>query len=213
MISIAATGLTMPAFDTLARLYPQLALAIAEGVPCRPSGRILSAQFASATIGQVIPASFSEIFGGIAIFCGCEESIDPTSAFPGNILKYLSDTCQARVTGVTFTLTVKGGGTNDWDPIPEETPLQLVPGTLNPWAGGWVMNLPDNVKARFTLAAAPIAVPFTAWLNMSFAVLGEGCGQYSCLDRKTAQKRLRDDHGIGFGGSVGGGGSSYGGAR
>jgi hypothetical protein len=191
-------GITFPSIRTVAGYHPQFALAAYEGIPVRPDLRPLSVEFTSAaTIGQVLPASFAEIISSYSVFGGAVLTIDPTSAFPGNILKGLSDTTQARVTGITFTLLVRGNG-DDYSPVPEETPLQSVEELLNASAGIWSMDNPDNVKARFTLAALtqPTALPFTAWLTMGFLVLGSEGQRFMCLDACEARARLKDKHGV-----------------
>lgn len=188
----------MPSLATLAQYHPGFALAVAEGVPARPNSRPISVQYAAANIGQVLPASFDEVISSYSVFLGATVSVDPTSAFPGNVLKGLNDVTQALVTGITFTMDVTGDAGN-YSPVPDETPLESVPAVLSPWAGIWKMQNPENIKARFTLASAPPdpnGFPFTAWIVFGFAVLGPGGTDYLCLDPKTARKRLADEHGI-----------------
>jgi hypothetical protein len=199
--SSLAQGLQAPDFRTLAAFHPQAALAIACGVPVRPNLRTLSVTFStSADIGQVIPASFSEVVGSYSIFAGADITVDPTNAFPGNPLKYLNDVGQALVSGITFRLVARGG--DDYTPIPDETPLQSVPRLLSAAAGIWTLDNPDNVKAYFTLQAIPnaaseeTALPMTVWLNLAFLMLGAAGREYLCVDAKTARCRLKEEHGF-----------------
>lgn len=190
-----AVGMPVP-FETLARFHPQFALAIDDGVPCRPNIRGLSADFdTTAQIGSFEPASFSEIISSYSVFAGVDITIDPTGLLPGNPLKYLSDVSQALESGITFTLTVRGRG-DDYTPIVDETPLQSVPQVLAAAVGIWNMDNPDNVKARFTLAAFPlgsssVGAPFTVWMTFSFLVLGAEGARYMCMCAKDARDELR----------------------
>jgi hypothetical protein len=189
-------GIVMPPFETLARFHPQFALAIDDGVPVRPDLRPLSVDFdSSAQIGNFEPASFSEIISSYSVFGGCDLTIDPTSAFAGNPLKYLNDVGQALVTGITFTLAVRARG-DDYTPIIDETPLQSVCSLLGATAGMWNLDNPDNVKARFTLAAFPNGAstpgfPITVWLTFVFLVLGSEGATYMCMSPKDARAELR----------------------
>jgi hypothetical protein len=193
-LSSVAQGLTVPHFETLAVFHPGFALAIVEGVPCRPQIRALSVEFdASAQVGAVQPASFSQVIGAYSVFSGVDITIDPTNAFPGNPVKYVNDAGMALVSGITVEFTVRGA--DDYTPIADPTPLQSVPRLLAAAAGVWSMDNPDNVKARFTLQAIPnsspdTAFPITVWMNLSFLVLApEGC-KYVCLDIHEARQKL-----------------------
>jgi hypothetical protein len=186
----------MPSLTTLAEYHPQFALAIAMGVPKRPNMRTVQAQFANSSVPQNKPASFDQGFQGpgfvstYSVFTGFHHSIDPTNAFGGNVLKTLSDEMQSWVSGITMTMTVRSDG-SDYTPIPFDTPLQLVPRVLNPTAGMWSMDNPDNVKIVFTLQAAPPASPLTVWGVFSFLVLGEGARPFICMDPGEARAELR----------------------
>jgi hypothetical protein len=205
--STQAQGLAVPDFGVLCAYHPQVALAIACGVPLHPNVRVLQVTFGTgAAVGDVLPASFSEVMGAYSIFAGADVTIDPTNAFPGNPLKYLNDVCQALCSGITFTLFCRGR--EDYTPIPDETPLQSVAKLLSSSVGIWTMDTPDNVKATFTLQSLPNAqaettgFPLTAWVNLSFLMLGGGCREYLCLDPCEARRRLWQDHGIGQGGGM-----------
>lgn len=200
-LSSIAQGLAVPPMGTLAAYHPQFALAILSGVPVRPDVRVLSVTFdSSAEVGNVRPASFAEIISSYSVFSGCDLTIDPTSAFPGNPLKFLNDVGQALVSGITFTLTVRGRG-DDYSPISDETPLQSVPRLLSAAAGVWNLDNPDNVKARFTLAALPNGsplpgFPFTIWLNLAFLMLGSEGAKFMCLSAQDARVRLKTECGV-----------------
>lgn len=191
-----AQGLVVPHFETLAMFHPGFALAIASGVPCRPDVRVLSQQFdSSAQVGNALPASFSEIMGAYSVFVGCDVTIDPTNAFPGNPVKYLNDALQAQVTGITFKFTTRGS--DDYTPIPDETPLQAVPRLLAAAAGIWSLDNPDNVKATFTMQSVPNGsptpgFPFTVWINFAFLRLAPEGTKYLCCPAPEARKRLCD---------------------
>jgi hypothetical protein len=193
-----ANGIVFPSLAKIAEYHPAFALAAFEGIGVRVDMRPLSVEFTTqAAIGQVLPASFAEIISSYSVFVGADLTLDPTSAFPGNVLKNLSDVTQARVTGITFTLLVRANG-DDYAPVPEETPLQSVVRLLNAGAGVWALDNPDNVKARFTLASLqqPTALPFTAWLTLCFYVLGPEGQKYLCMDADTARKVLRDKYNV-----------------
>jgi hypothetical protein len=200
-LSSLAQGLSVPNLETIAQYHPQFALAILAGVPCRPDIRSLSVDFdSSAAIGNYEPASFSEIISSYSIFGGSDITIDPTSAFAGNPLKYLNDVGQALVSGITVTLLVKGRGA-DYSPVADETPLQSAPRLLSASVGVWNLDNPDNVKARFTLQSFPNgsagpSFPFTIWWNFAFWVLAAEGAHYMCLDPREARRRLRDEWGL-----------------
>lgn len=199
-------GIQYPPLSRIAEYFPQFALAAAEGVPMLPNTRVLSTTFSSTATGKPQPASFSEPFGTIGIFAGCVESIDPTgSPFSGNPLKSMSDYFQAKgATGIAFSLYIQSHEGWQFVPVPDLTPLQMIPDLLNPSAGTWACDLPDNVKAFFSIQAPPPggtdAVPITPWIAMVFLQLVGDWDCFRCLPRKEARRRLRDDHGIVCGG-------------
>jgi hypothetical protein len=197
-----AQGLAVPAFSTIAAFHPQAALAIACGVPVRPNLRSLSVEFDStAFLGQVLPTSFTEIISSYSIFGGADITIDPSNAFPGNPLKFLNDIGQVLESGILFEMEVRSRG-DDYNPVPDPTPLQSVARLFSAAVGIWTMDNPDNVKARFTLqsfpnsAPASNAFPITVWVNFMFLVLGSEAQQFFCVPPGEARKRLRDEHGI-----------------
>lgn len=201
MVPTAAQGLVMPSMETLVAFHPNFALAIALGVKVRPTLRTLQAQFPDTSVPQLKPASFDDTFKGpgfvstYSIFTGFDHTIDPTNAFDGNVLKTVSDEFQSKVSGITFTLFVKGD--TDYTPIPFDTPLQLVSKILNPTAGMWSMDATDNVKAQFTLQSSPAGDgPITVWAVFSFLQLGEGARPIMCLPVAEARAQLRA---LGFG--------------
>jgi hypothetical protein len=189
-------------FLTLARFHPQMALAIDDGVPARPNVRPLSCDFSSSQpTEQVIPQSFSEIFGTFGVFTEASVTIDPTGAFVANPsastpvlatpLKAISDACQSLVTGITVTLVVKGGGATDYAILPDDTPLQSVPPALASAAYIWAMHPPDNVKCFFTLAGQAPGAPFTAWLIFTFLQLSSMGDDYFRIKRADAIATLQ----------------------
>jgi hypothetical protein len=191
-------GFSLPSLAVISQYHPRFALAAAEGVQIRPDVRELSVQFPSlAAIGQRSPQSFDQPISKESLFCGCELTVDPTTAFAGNILKGLNDTTMAMVSAVTFSMTSTGRSGN-YTPIFDDVPLQTIPSLLKPFAGIWKFQGPsDNVKADFILQSAPNGgVPFTAWLLMSFAVLEGPCHEWDAMPIAEVRKRLRDVHGI-----------------
>lgn len=187
-------GLITPPLSTIAAYHPQFALAIANGCRARPNMRTVSAKFSAVSVGQTLPAPFDTQMGGPAIFCGAAVSIDPTGAFAGNPLKSMSDTFQAMTSGILFNMTVRSDG-EDYSPIPAsaETPLQLVPGVLNPTAGMWTFDMPDQLDANFTVAAAQPAAPFTVWVAFSFIVLKRAdANPFLCMTAQKARQKLRE---------------------
>lgn len=188
----SSKGIHIPALPVIARWHPQFALAAAMGVAVRPNARPLSVQFPSSAIAQnFLNASFSEPIASYSVFCGVDVTLDPTNAFAGNVLKTLSDAAQAETTGVTATVQVKGRS-GDYSPVPEETPLQSIPDVLNPWAGAWALQNPENIRVRFTLQAVPPALPLTIWTVWGFAVLAEQGEQYLTLTAETARAKLKE---------------------
>lgn len=192
MVGAHAVGVVSNIWPMLVRFHPQFALAIASGAKVRPNVRILSVQFpGDSSVGNVLPASFSSPITAYSVFAGCAETIDPTNQFGGNPIKYLNDAAMAQVTGVTFTLMARTKG-DDYTPIPDETPLQLVPQLLSAAAGIWYLDEPaDNVKATFTLAASPNqSMPFTCWLGLVFLVLSNDAASYLCKSAPEALAEL-----------------------
>jgi len=188
----------LPPLSVIAQYHPQWALAAAEGVAVRPSVRPLSVQFSStANVGTQEEASYDTPITLQALFTGAELTVDPTTAFAQNILKGLNDATLEKVSGVTVTI-LSTDATGNFTPVFDETPLQSVPRLLQPFCGIWKVAGPAaNLKATFTLNSIPNGgVPFTAWLNMSFAELEGPCAEYFGCSRAVARKRLREDHGI-----------------
>ena len=182
-------------WETLLTFHPAFALAILNGIGVRPSTRVVQAQFSSATLGQQVPAAFDAIITTYSVFGGVDISIDPTNAFPGNPIKAQSDFFQTwGASGIRVQLAARTKGDNDYNPIPSDIPLQMVPAVLNKVAGAWHLINPDNIKAQFTLAALPAggvtAVPFTVWMTFSFLTLGPGGENFLSLPPVVARARL-----------------------
>jgi len=176
-------------FDTLVQYHPQVALAIRRGAKLRPNNRILQVKFSNTAAGQYQDASFDEQISVYSIFDGFAHTLDPTNAFPGSTLKYLSDTMQAQTTGITFTLVVRGGG-DDYTPIPTPMPLQMVERVLDPSVGTWAMWNAANVFARFTILTPPIASPLTVWAVLGFQQLSSDGARWLCLSADDAYHEL-----------------------
>jgi hypothetical protein len=182
-------------WETLCTFHPAFALAILNGISVRPSTRVAQATFSSTVLNQQIPASFDDVITTYSIFAGIDISIDPTNAFPGNPQKAQSDFFQAwGASGIRVQLAARTVGDNDYNPIPNDVPLQMVPAILNKVAGAWHFRNPDNVKLQFTLAAVPPggagAVPLTVWMVFSFLVLGPGGEQYLSIAPGKARAML-----------------------
>ena len=199
------SGCPLVQFETLCAYHPGFALAILNGVSVRPSMRVVQATFSSPTLNQPIPASFDQIITSYSVFAGCDVSIDPTNAFPGNPLKTTSDYFQALgASGIRFQILARTRDDNDYAPIPSDTPLQMAPSILRKAAGIWHMTNPDNIKAQFTLGATPPAVPLTVWLTFSFLVLGPLGEDYIRLPTVKARAQLAAMlRSIGMGGGAG----------
>jgi hypothetical protein len=185
-----SAGISVPSLATLADYHPQFALAVLAGVPVRPNLRPLSQQLQNSQLGQPQPASFDQVIGQYSIFSSCQVSIDPTNNLDGNPLKYLSDAAQALVTGVTVTMMVDSRSGINYTPIPDETPLQVLPAALSASAGIWRMVNPENLKVKFTVAAAAQSSPFTVWLNFTFLMLAAEGEQFLCVPTDEARRRL-----------------------
>lgn len=179
-----------PSLLTLATYHPQVALAVAMGIPLRPNIRPLSIELQNSQQGQAQRTSFSEVMSQYSIFAGVHVTVDPTNDEEGNAVKYLNDAAQALVTGVTCNLLVKGAGGVDYSPIPDETPVQSVPVLFAPSIYVWRMVNPENVKAEFTLQTQVNASPFTLWLNFVFLVLASEGDTYTNVDPETARRQL-----------------------
>lgn len=186
---------TMPPIETLAKLFPQFALALKCGVELRPDGRILQCTFSTTAPGRPITKSFDTAVNRFSLFTQSLITIDPTNAFPGNPWKTTSDENQAKVTGITVTLLVQASGGN-YTPITDETPLQMAPAKLRPYSWLWPWWGEQNVKATFTINATQPAAPFTIWWDFSFVTLAPAGTPYLQLSREEACQRLRVDHGI-----------------
>jgi hypothetical protein len=182
-------GIVPIKFSTLAAYHPQFALAILHGVPIRPNLRTLQATFPNLAAGESEPASFDQQISRYSVFAGCAVTIDPTNAFVGSSLKTMSDFFQAKVSGITMNLVIRSRG-SDYAPVIDDIPLQLLESTLNPGAGTWKFDNPDNPKAQFTIQTPPTDAPFTVWVTFNLLVLGDGNEEFLCLDRAVAQERL-----------------------
>jgi hypothetical protein len=185
-------------WETLCTFHPAFALAILKGISVRPSNRVMQAQFSSVTAGQQKPAALDAIITSYSVFGGCDITIDPTNAFGGNPLAAQSAFFQTwGQTGILFSLQARTKGDNDYNPIPTDVPLQMVPAILNKTAGAWHFVNPDNLKGQFTLAATPPggadAVPFTCWLTFSFLVLGPGGENYLAIPPMQARAMLAQE--------------------
>lgn len=185
-------GIIQPSFDVIAVYHPQFALAVLAGIQVRPNLRTVQCVFSNFALNQPVEESFDQQITGYSIFSGFDYTLDPTNAFAGNILKGLSDTTQAMVSGITCELMVRSRDEHDYLPIPVQTPLQMMPSVLSRAAGIWAMNSPDNIKQRFTLISTPPGDgPLTVWCVYSFLVLGEGAQQFLCMSTDRARDELR----------------------
>lgn len=179
----------LPPLEVIARYFPQFALAVYEGVEVRPNLRTLKVTFSTTALNTFLPASFDEQLGSFSLFSGVSHIIDPTSAFAGNPLKSTSDANQAIVSGVAMRFSVRGRG-DDYNPVPNDTPLFLVSRVLNPSVGMWAWDMPDNVKATYTIIGFVPAAPFTVWTTFGFYVLASSGLPYLAIPRQTAIQRL-----------------------
>lgn len=185
-------GLAMPSLSDIAKYHPQLALAVANGVPLRPDVRPLSFNFASGAVGEPVSQSFATPVATYSLFMGVEVTVDPSTPFAGNPLKGLNDVSQTIVSGVTATIEVQSRDGN-YNIVSDDTPLQSLGAALSPLAGIWALKQPDNVKAKAQLATAAAAAeaPLTAWLIFTFAIAGMGCDPYLCMSRDQARAGLQ----------------------
>jgi hypothetical protein len=193
-VNLGLSGLLV-SWETLCTFHPAFALAVLNGIGIRPSTRMVQAKFSSAALGTQVPASFDAIITTYSVFGGVDITIDPTNAFPGNPIKAQSDFFQTwGASGITLTLQARTKGDNDYNPLPSDTPLQMVPAMLNKVAGAWHMINPDNIKAQVTLASVPpggvTAVPFTVWLGFTFLTLGPGGENYLSIPAARARTML-----------------------
>lgn len=182
-------------WETLCTFHPAFALAILNGIGVRPSTRIVQATFPSTALNQQVPGSFDAVITTYSVFGGVDIGIDPTNAFAGNPQKAQSDFFQAwGASGIRVQLQARTKGDNDYNPIPSDLPLQMVPAILNKTAGAWKMINPDNIKAQFTLAqvppGGPTAAPLTVWMAWSFLCLGPGGEDYLALPPVVARAKL-----------------------
>jgi len=204
----SASGIVTPPMETIAAYHPYFALAALEGVPVRPNLRTVQAVFGAFNLNQPVEESFDQQITGLSLFTGASYSLDPITAFVGNLFQYVSAEAEQAVTGITCDILVQARGETNYAPIPTQTPLQLVPQVLGGAAGVWAMDLPDNVKVRFTLTAAPAgAPPLTVWLVFAFLVLGS-CRERDtimCMDRRKVREELARQ---GYGPMPRGGGGS-----
>ncbi len=184
-------GIVPIKFATLAVYHPQVALAVLEGVPLRPNLRTLQVTFPNLAAGEQEPASFDQQISRYSIFAGVSVTIDPTNAFVGSALKTMSDFFQAKVSGITMNMAIRSRG-SDYAPVIDDIPLQMLEATLNPAAGTWHFDNPDNPKALFTIQTPPTDAPFTVWVNFNLLVLGkqERGPEFLCMDRGEAQAKL-----------------------
>lgn len=188
-------GLILPPWETMVAYHPQFALAAWCGVPVRPNVRTLSFDFSSdAPGGTPVPSVFGSPISTYSIFVGCDVLIDPTASFANNVLKTLSDTLQARVSGMTMTLQVDGRE-GHYTPIADDCPLGSVAEMLNVSAGSWSLDNPENLNAKIQIQAPGPAAPFAVWMPFTFLILGAGTkrGDYMVLSRAQARKCLRDE--------------------
>ena len=131
-------GFPEVSFETLCAYHPGFALAILKGVSVRPSMRIVQATFSSPALNTPVSGAFDQIVTAYSVFVGCDVSIDPTSAFPGNPLKTTSDFFLASgASGIQAKLLAATSGDNNYSPILSFTPLQMIPGILSKAAGKW----------------------------------------------------------------------------
>jgi hypothetical protein len=187
---IHSAGVIVPSLETWAPYHPQVALAVANGIPLRPNLRPLSVELQNSQIGQPQPVSFGEVISQYSIFAGLGITIDPTNNLPGNPLKYISDGFEPLTSGITVSLLVKSNDGTDYAPIPDETPLQLLPSAFAPSIGIWRMVNPENVKAKFTLQSEQESDHFTVWLNFTFLVLASSGADFFNRSPEAARREL-----------------------
>ena len=184
-----------PPLEIIAQWHPQFALAVAEGVPVRPNNRILQFPFSTNAVDERVPANFDQQISIYSIFAGFEYTVDPSGAFDNSSLKGQSDFYSEQVSGLLFSVTVRGGG-DEYSPIPVDIPLQLVRRVLNPSVGIWAMWNAQNVIANVTINSSPTGETFTVWGVFGFWVLGAEGARYLCINGGDARRKLRDEHGI-----------------
>lgn len=184
-------GIALPSLVTLAQYHPQVALAVAQGVPLRPNIRPVSVELQNSQIGQPQPASFSEVISQYSIFAGVKVTIDPTNNLAGNPLKYLADAAQPLTSGITVSMLVKSRDGVDYSPIPDETPLQDMPVAFAPSIGIWRMVNPENIKMSFTLQTAAEGDNFTVWTIFTFLVLSSAADNMGFMSMSPDQARAQ----------------------
>jgi hypothetical protein len=182
-------------FETLCAYHPGFALGVWKGILVRPSVRIMQAQFSSTTLNQPVPAAFDSIIASYSVFAGVDISVDPTNAFAGNPQKAQSDFFQAwGASGLRFQLQINSVDNSQYNPIPVDVPMQMVPSIMRKAAGIWRMRNPDTAKGTFNMAALPPggadAVPLTAWMAFSFLTLGPGGENYTSMSFENARAQL-----------------------
>lgn len=184
-----STYFPLPDLRVLAQYHPQFAWAILDGCPVRPNNRIFQAQFANSSAGQTTRVSFDQQIDSYSVFSGCSITIDPTGAFPGNILKTTSDANQAKVTGLVATLEMRSKQ-GDYTPIQTAIPVQQWEQALSPSVGSWSLEINDNAFSRVTVTQPQPGAPFTLWTVMGFYVLAERGTTYMCLSREHAWEKI-----------------------
>jgi hypothetical protein len=185
-----SAGLSVPSLVTLAQYHPQVALAVAKGVPLRPNLRPLSVELQNSQLGQPVNASFQEIISVYSIFSGIKVTIDPTNNLVGNPLKYLADAAQPLTSQITLSLLVKSNDGTDYAPVPDDTPLQGLEDAFAPSIGIWRMVNPENVKARFILQSQAEGDNFTVWVIFTFLVLASSGQNFMGIAPDAARAEL-----------------------
>jgi hypothetical protein len=183
-------GYSVPSLETLAQYHPQFALAMAMGVPVRPNIRPLSVELQNSQVGQPQRSSFSTVISQYSVFAGLDVTIDPTNNLIGNPLKYIADAAQPLTSGITVSLLISAASGVNYSPVPDETPLGILPRAFASSVGTWAMRNPENMKAGFTLQTAAEGDNFTVWLVFTFLVLASEGDGYFNIPADQARARL-----------------------
>lgn len=185
-------GTQIPSLETLAAYHPQVALAVWNGFQLRPNLRPVSVQLQNSQLGNPQPVSFAEPMSVYSIFSSVGVTIDPTSNLDGNPLKYISDATEPATSGITCSMLVQSNTGINWSPIPDETPLQALPGAFAGSSGLWALSNPENIKLSFTLQSAFQGPgPITVWTVWTFLMLQSGAEQIMAMKVADARAQLQ----------------------
>lgn len=156
--------------ESMAQYSPQIALALAQGVPFAPYLLNVRASFTDSTVTVLAPATFENGSTRIdqpSVVDALMLHVDVPNAFPGTQFKPFTDWFFTRQSGIQATLEVTG--TPRYQVAPFFTPIDTLATMITEsWPGGWVLQHTQGIAMQFsaTTPLPPLPVNITVTFRL-----------------------------------------------